>query len=151
MAILENLYYCFRIPPYGAPKIKAVKKEQKLYLWDWSVIEDIGPRFENLVASHLLKYCHFHEDSDGHRMELRFLRDINRREIDFIVLKDKKPIFAVECKTGERSVSPHIQYFADRTNIPYFYQVHLGTIHRHIDARAQIVPFARFCKDLELP
>jgi hypothetical protein len=34
------MYYCFRIPPYGAPKIRAVKKEQKLYLWDWSLVSE---------------------------------------------------------------------------------------------------------------
>jgi hypothetical protein len=31
-------------------------------------------------------------------MELRFLRDTDKREIDFVVIKDKKPLFAVECK-----------------------------------------------------
>lgn len=58
LGILESLYFAYRIAPFGAPKIRAVKKEQKLYLWDWSVIESPGARFENLVASHLLKYCH---------------------------------------------------------------------------------------------
>lgn len=67
-----------------------------------------GARFENLVASDLLKYCHFVEDTEGHRMELRYLRDADLRELDFVVLKDKKPLFAVECKTGERGLSPHI-------------------------------------------
>jgi predicted AAA+ superfamily ATPase len=57
LTILENLYVCFRIPPFGAKRIRAVKKEQKLYLWDWSMVEEPGPRFENLVASQLLKYC----------------------------------------------------------------------------------------------
>lgn len=46
---LENLYVCFRVPPFGAPRIRAVKKERKLYLWDWSAVEPLGPRFENLV------------------------------------------------------------------------------------------------------
>jgi len=50
-------YYCFRIPPYQSKKIASVRKEKKLYLWDWSVIEEDGQRLENLVASHLLKYC----------------------------------------------------------------------------------------------
>src|SRR5439155_8908666 len=50
--ILERLYFCFRIPPFGGHRIRAVKKEQKLYLWDWSQVREPGPRFENLVASH---------------------------------------------------------------------------------------------------
>jgi len=96
------MYYCFRIPPFGAPKIRAVKKEQKLYLWDWSVIDEPGPRFENFIASQLLKYCHYIEDTQGYSMELRFLRDTDKREVDFVVLKEKKPVFAVECKNSKK-------------------------------------------------
>ena len=146
VGILENLYYAYRIAPYGAQKIRAVKKEQKLYLWDWSLISNIGTRFENLVASQLLKYCHFLEDTEGYRMELRFLRDSDKREIDFVVLKDRRPIFAVECKTGEKALSPHIAYFQKRTPIPIFYQVHLGTRHQSPMPGVEILPFDVFCK-----
>ncbi|MBW2616587.1 MAG: ATP-binding protein, partial [Deltaproteobacteria bacterium] len=104
--IFEKMYYCFRIPPYGARKVRAVKKEQKLYLWDWSIIPETGPRFENFIASHLLKYCHFVEDTEGFSMDLKFLRDTDKREVDFVVLKDGKPLFAVECKTGENKINP---------------------------------------------
>ena len=148
--ILDNIYYSYRIMPYGPPRIRAVKKERKLYLWDWSAIEEPSLRFENMVAGHLLKYCHFLEDTEGERMELRFLRDTDRREIDFVVLKGKKPLFAVECKMGERNLSPHIPYFRDRTKIPKFYQVHLGTRHTEVDKTVQIVPFWRFCRDKNL-
>ena len=90
--ILERLYVVFRIPSYGSPKIRAVKKEQKLYLWDWSQVPDPGARFENMVASHLLKYCHFLEDTEGYTTDLRYLRDTDKREVDFVVLKEKKPL-----------------------------------------------------------
>jgi len=152
LTILENLYLCFRISPYGAPRIRAVKKEQKLYLWDWSRVPEPGPRFENMVASQLLKYCHFIEDTEGHRMELRFLRDTDRREIDFVVLRDRVPELAVECKTGEKQPSPHAAYFRARTPIRRFYQVHLGTAdHGDAEASTRVLPFARFVTELELP
>jgi hypothetical protein len=35
IGILERLYVCCRIPPFGSPRIRALKKQQKLYLWDW--------------------------------------------------------------------------------------------------------------------
>jgi uncharacterized protein len=150
LTILENLYYCFRIAPFGAPRIRAVKKTQKLYLWDWSAAPDGGPRFENLVASQLLKYCHFLEDTEGYAMELRFLRDTDKREVDFVVLKDRRPQFAVECKSGDRSVSPAIHYFAERSKIPRFYQVHLG--ERHFETGpATVIPFRAFCRELGMP
>jgi predicted AAA+ superfamily ATPase len=130
--------------------VRAVKKERKLYLWDWSGVQDPGPRLENLVASQLLKYCHWVEDTQGHAMELRYLRDTDRREVDFVVFKDRKPQFAVECKSGERAASPALRYFAERTPIPRFYQVHLGERHYETD-RTTVLPFVRFCQDLELP
>lgn len=150
LQILDSLYYSFQIAPYGAKKIRAVKKEQKLYLWDWSQVEEGGHRFENLVASHLLKFCHFREDTEGHVMELRFIRDTDKREVDFVVIQDKKPLFAVECKTGEKALSPAMQYFSDRTPIPHFYQVHLGTKEKRISDRISIMPFKTFSKEVGL-
>ena len=150
ISILENMYVCFRIPPYGAPKIRAVKKEKKLYMWDWSQVPGEGERFENLVACQLLKYCHFLEDTEGYKMELRFIRDTDRREVDFVVMKDKNPIFAVECKSGEKKVSPSIQYFRKRTKIPEFVQVHLGT-RDYLSNDTRVLPFHTFCSEFELP
>ena len=152
IAILERLYVCFRISPYGAAKIRAVKKEKKLYFWDWSQVPEGGFRLENMVASHLLKYCHWLEDTQGYRMELRYLRDTDKREVDFVVLKDKKPEFAVECKTGQETISPSLAYFAARVSIPAFYQIHLGT-KRYVHAATgiHVLPFSEFVKERQLP
>jgi len=148
---LENMYMVFRIPSWRAKKIRAVKKEQKLYFWDWSQVIDTAARFENMVASHLLKYCHFLQDTQGHKMELCFIRDTDLREIDFVVIKDNSPLFAVECKTGEKQISPRIRYFRERTSIPKFYQVHLGTKNFGNDKTGRVLPFHRFCSELTLP
>jgi predicted AAA+ superfamily ATPase len=150
LQILENLYVCFRLSPYGPPRVRAVKKERKLYLWDWSGVADDGPRFENLVASQLLKYCHWVEDTQGYSMDLRYLRDTDRREIDFVVLRDRKPLFAVECKSGEKAVGAALHYFADRTAIPRFYQVHRGGRH-YSTGKITVLPFVRLCEELDLP
>ena len=151
VTILENLYYCFRISPYGLPRLRAMKKERKLYLWDWSVCSDESARFENLVASHLLKFCHFREDTEGDEMELRFVRDANGRELDFVVVENNKPLFAVECKTGGRNLSRNITYFSQRTDIPYFYQVHTGDRdYERAELKARVIPVTRFCELLKL-
>lgn len=148
--IFERMYYCFRIAPYGAPKIRAVKKEQKLYLWDWSLVPEPGPRFENFIASHLLKFCHFREDTQGFKMELRFLRDTDKREVDFVVLKEGKPLFAVECKTSPKSISPSIHYFNERTDIPLFYQVH-EKMDDYVKNGVRVLPVQTFCREMQLP
>jgi predicted AAA+ superfamily ATPase len=147
--IFERMYYCFRIPPYGPRRVRAVKKEQKLYLWDWSTITEPGPRFENLIAAQLLKYCHFIEDTEGFRMDLRFLRDTDKREIDFVVLKENQPLFAVECKTGEKDVNPALLYFQERTRIPGFYQVHTGN-KDYEKKGVRILPVQTFCRELKM-
>jgi uncharacterized protein len=145
--ILERLYFCYRIPPFGSPLIRAVKKEQKLYLWDWSLIENSGFKFENFVAGHLLKYCHFIQDTQGYKVELRYIRDTDKREIDFVVIKNKQPVFAVEAKLGDKNISPHIKYFKERTKIPKFYQVHLGTeFFGNPEQEGCVVPFHIFCE-----
>jgi predicted AAA+ superfamily ATPase len=147
IGILEALYYCYRISPFGKPKLRTVKFEQKLYLWDWPQVPEAGGfRFENLVAGHLLKFCHFMEDTKGTPFELRFLRDTEKREIDFVVLKNKQPLFAVECKTGEKALSPGIAYFSEKSKIPKFYQVHLGTTRRVVSNKIEILSFELFCK-----
>ena len=148
--IFERMYYCFRIPPYGARRVRAVKKEQKLYLWDWSMIPEPGPRFENFIASHLLKYCHFMEDTEGFSMDLKFLRDTDKREVDFVVLKDSKPLFAVECKAGEKKINPALLYFMERTQIPKFYQVHTGN-KDYKNKGVRVLPVTEFIKEISLP
>jgi hypothetical protein len=151
LTILERLYVCFRVSPYGSARIRAVKKEQKLYFWDWSQSPEGGPRFENMVASQLLKYCHWKEDSEGWRMELRYLRDTDKREVDFVVLRNGTAEFAVECKTGERGVSSAASYFKARTGIPEFYQTHLGSKDFIGEGRVRVLPFGRFCLEKGMP
>jgi predicted AAA+ superfamily ATPase len=150
ITILENLYVCFRVAPHGAPRIRAVKKERKLYLWDWSAVPNPGARLENMVACHLLKFCHHREDTEGYRMELRFLRDTDSREVDFVVLQDRRPIFAIEVKTGEQAVSPAIRYFKQRVAIPQWYQVHLGKKDVAVDG-VRILPLWKLCHEIGLP
>ena len=152
--ILETLYVCYRISPFGSPKIRAVKKEQKLYLWDWVQVSKPSSRFENMVASQLLKYCHFIQDTEGYLMNLQYIRDRDGREIDFVVLQDKKPLFAVECKLSEQSLSKNINYFKQRTSIPEFYQVYLEKKNKDYglaDMNGRVLPFWKFCQIKKMP
>jgi len=121
--ILETFYYHFRIYPYARTAIRSIKKEPKLYLWDWSEVEDIPARFENMVAVHLLKLCHFLHDYEGYRTELHLLRNVDKKEVDFLVTVDRKPWFAVETKMRKTDVDKAIFYFKDRLKIPFVYQV----------------------------
>jgi predicted AAA+ superfamily ATPase len=121
--ILESFYYCYRIYPYTGKNYRSLKKEAKLYLWDWSEVEDEAARLENCVGSHLLKLSHFLQDYEGYQMKIRFLRSIEKKEVDFLVIVDKKPWFAVEVKLKNTDVSRNLLYFKDKVGIPFLYQV----------------------------
>ena len=114
ITILERLYAIFRLPPMGGPNIQAVKKEQKHYHMDWSVVEENPQRFENLIACHLLKWIHFIQDTKGEDIELRYFRDINGREVDFVVCKKGKPAMALECKWNDSGISKNLLYLKER-------------------------------------
>ena len=112
----------------------------------------LAPGSNQIIAGQLLKYCHFMEDTQGHAMELRFIRDTDKREIDFAVLRDGHPEFAVECNTGEQSASQSCRYFRERTSIPRFYQVHLGERDfGNAESGTRVLPFVTFCRELALP
>jgi len=100
-----------------------LSREPKLYLWDWSEVPDNSARLENIVASHLLKMSHYLYDTEGHRVELYFLRDTDGREVDFLVTYNGAPWMAIEVKTADMAVSKHLHYFRTRLAIPYCFQV----------------------------
>jgi uncharacterized protein len=112
--ILERLYAIFRIAPFGNPKIRAIKKARKHYHFDWGTVPDPAARFENLVASHLLKWVHHQQDTQGLELELRYFRDTDGREVDFVVTERRQPRLLVECKRSDTTVDPSLRYLHGR-------------------------------------
>jgi predicted AAA+ superfamily ATPase len=114
LQVFERLYAIFRLPPFGAPAVRAVKKEQKHYHVDWSVVPAEAARFENLVACHLLKWVQFRQDALGLDVELRYFRDTDGREVDFLVVDRDRPILCVECKWNDAPLDRSLRYFKAR-------------------------------------
>jgi predicted AAA+ superfamily ATPase len=150
--ILSNLYFCFLVQPFGTNPLKMAKKMPKAYLWDWSQVLDKGPRFENFVASHLLKKAHFLTDIEGYKSDLQFIQDPQSGECDFVFVKEKKPLFAVECKFSETRPSKRIfSLRAKFPSIPAWYQVHFEqSSPRKVDENLWILNFGDFCKHVDL-
>ena len=114
LGMLERLYAIFRIAPYGAPGIRAVKKAAKHYHMDWTLPPEPAQRFENLVAAHLLKWVHYQQDVEGRDLELRYFRDVDRREVDFVVVERRSVLMAIECKWGDAEVERGLHYLKAR-------------------------------------
>ncbi len=118
MRILEQLYAVFPLRPYAARITRSLRQMPKYYLYDWSELEDEGARFENLVASHLLKAAHLWTDAGDADVELRYLRDREHREVDFLMLRDGRPWFLLESKLADSQVSESLRTFANRLAVP---------------------------------
>ncbi len=146
--ILERFYYCFRITPFTHKAVQSLKKMPKVYLWDWSPVPDEGSRFENLIAGHLLKMKHVLEDQEGYQVGLHYLRDVGKREVDFLVTIDKKPWLAIECKKGDRSVNPALNYFGERLKIPFLYQLSLEGKEDILAGKVRVMPAVKFLSAL---
>jgi predicted AAA+ superfamily ATPase len=114
LQILERLFAIFRLPPFGSPTIRAVKKEQKHYHFDWSLIPELPARFENLVASHLLKWVQYQQDTQGRDLELRYFRDVESREVDFVLTEKRKPLSFIECKWSDVEIDRSLRYLKTR-------------------------------------
>ena len=151
--ILERLYAIFRVLPSGADKIKAVKKEKKLYFWDWAYCATEGARFENMLALHLLRYCDLARDLWGKDLSLRYFRHRDGKEVDFILFLNRKPWIAIEAKLSDSKLSPALKYYLERFKLPYAFQVVLSnaqerTLESINGCQVRIVSAQRFLANL---
>jgi uncharacterized protein len=146
--VLERLYYVVRIRPFESVRVRSLRRLPKAYLWDWSEVAAPGPRFENLVALHLLKLCHYLQDREGYRVDLRYLRDRTGREVDFLVTLDRKPWFAVEAKLAETTVDRSLLYFRDRLHVPFAYQVVMQGTRDFVQDGVRCLPATTFLSGL---
>jgi predicted AAA+ superfamily ATPase len=123
-ATLESLYYCFSVRPWYKNVTRALRKEPKYYLWDWSQVGDPGARAENLVASALLKATHWWKQDGRGDFGLHFIRDKQKREVDFLVTRDGQPWTLVEVKTSDRAkLSEALALFQSQTGAEHAYQL----------------------------
>ena len=75
-------------------------------------IQDKGARFENLIACALLKNNHFKEDCYGETRKLYYLRNKDKKEIDFLLTKNNTPFQMIEAKWKDDKLSPYFDLFS---------------------------------------
>jgi predicted AAA+ superfamily ATPase len=122
--LLKAYYYCFIITPWYHNISRSLLKEPKIYLWDWSIVEDKGGKIENFIACHLFKAVNFWSDTGLGKYNLHYLRDKDKKEVDFLVTENNKPWFLVEVKSSAKeSISKNLYYFQKQTGAKHAFQV----------------------------
>ena len=123
IALLKALYYGFSVKPYYRNVENSIRKTPKWYLRDWSGIEDAGKRMETFVACHLLKAVEGWSDLGFGEFDLYYIRDKKKREVDFLVTRDKKPWFVAEVKNANEKLSPALSLFQRQTGAEHAFQI----------------------------
>ncbi len=119
---LTSLHFGFLVRPWHKNVSRSLRKEPKWFLRDWSGIEDIGGRAETLCACHLLKAVEGWTDQGLGEFELFYVRDKQKREVDFLVVRDGEPWFLVEAKHSDTRLSPSLTYFKDQLDCAHAFQ-----------------------------
>ena len=110
--ILEHMYIIFIVTPYHRNLARAILKEPKIYFYDTGAVTgDAGAKLENITAVSLKKWINFLEDAKGKDVKLCYVRDKEKREVDFLVEIDKKIDLLIEVKVSDENLSGHLSYF----------------------------------------
>ncbi|MCL5034471.1 MAG: AAA family ATPase [Bacteroidetes bacterium] len=123
LGALSRLFYLFSIRPYAGKLVRTLRREEKFYLFDYSVIEDVGARFETMAALHLRKLCDYWTETGQGDFQLHYVRDRERRETDFLISQDRQPFALVEVKLKGSNIDPSLRYFSDRLKPKYSMQI----------------------------
>lgn len=137
---LTALHHGFLVRPWFRNIGRSLRKEPKWYLRDWSLAADPGARAETLVACHLLKAVEGWTDLGLGRFDLHYLRDKEKREVDFLVVRDRRPWFLVEVKASDTSLHPAIAHFQKATGAPHAFQAVLDLAPVRADCFARHEP-----------
>ena len=148
-----DLHLGFLVRPWFRNVSRSLRKEPKWYLRDWAPLDDPGARAETFVACHLLKAVEGWTDLGLGAFELGYLRDKEKREVDFVVVRDGEPWFLVEVKRGDAALSPPLRHFQDQLGAPFAFQVVLDAEYVDRDCFARpgrplIVPARTFLSQL---
>jgi predicted AAA+ superfamily ATPase len=123
MEILSRLYYLFAVSPYSSRLARTIRRTKKVYLFDYTEVDNPGARFENMVALHLKKLTDAWTDFGYGEFDLRYVRDRERREVSFLITEGRKPYALIQSKLSGRDVDPSLHYFANRLKPRYAVQV----------------------------
>jgi predicted AAA+ superfamily ATPase len=118
--ILKAIYLIFTLRPWYKNITRSIKKENKLYFYDWSNVPEAGCRFENLLAVSLIKMAVRLTEIGLGSFEIMHIRNKEKQEVDFVLVKNGKPVALFEAKESDSDISKAGLYFGKQLSVPYF-------------------------------
>jgi predicted AAA+ superfamily ATPase len=113
--ILEALYIVFVVRPWNDNIARSVLQAPKVYFYDTGlVVGEEGVRFENLVATALLKHVQYQHDVQGKEVGLHYIRTKDDAEVDFALSEKTELTHLVECKLRDDKPHRSLKRFADQ-------------------------------------
>jgi predicted AAA+ superfamily ATPase len=142
--VLKALYLVFTVSPWSRDIKRSIRKEAKLYFYDWSILDDPGFRFENLIALTLTRMAARFTETGRGNFEIRYVRDREKREVDFLLVKDDNPVCLIEAKLSDDKISAHGRYYAARLGVPYYQIVLESDAAEAFPGNCFLLPATRF-------
>ncbi|MFH1024589.1 MAG: ATP-binding protein [Planctomycetota bacterium] len=117
---LELILTVFLLRPFHKSLARAIRKERKVYLFDWSLVGDPALRFENYAALELKARVEMWNDAGIGEFDLGYVRNRDGRETDFLITAKGNPWLLLEAKLTDRPVeSHHIRHARALGDIPF--------------------------------
>jgi len=130
LEILQNFYLVFLLTPWRGSLARGLRKEPKLYFYDWAAVPDPAARFENIVAVHLLRAVTAWTEAGAGEFSLHFVRDREKSEVDFLLVRGKEPLVLIEAKLSETEPAPALIKMKKALRIPAIQLVNVPGISR---------------------
>jgi len=116
--LFESFYLIFKIAPWTKKISRSILKEKKIYLFNYPEIEDESSRFENMAALELTRAIHYWNEAGRGRFTLHYIRNKEKKEVDFLIADKNKPVLLIETKLNETAPSKNLIDFQNVLNIP---------------------------------
>jgi predicted AAA+ superfamily ATPase len=130
--VLERFYLVFSISTWTEKISRAIHKERKYYLWDYMRINDEAAKFENMVACELWRAVTLWSDLGLGNFSLHFIKDKEKREVDFLIAKNRKPFLLIEAKLSDSQPAKSLLAFQNNLRVPAVQLINAGEGYRII-------------------
>jgi predicted AAA+ superfamily ATPase len=158
--ILEQTYVNYRIYSYSKKLGNELKKSCKTYLYDLGVrnmllkdFSDIANRPDKGVILESFVFLKLHAMLSPN-MEIKFWRTKDGEEVDFIILKDRKPIpIEVKSKITSPEIPSGLKRFLNRyptVELAYIINEQIEEDTKYGDCLIHLLTFEKFSKEFQI-